>query len=193
MNDVALHRHPTTFSALRLAQLWCDGHRIGSQDALTHALRVVDVLLRHVPDAAPEVIAAAVLHDSPDLAPSEVDLHAVLVTLLSPEVARLVEALRHEHDGLDVGDVPEPPAEDPALMQASAADKIVSIQAVLDGAQANDPATYWSARQGFVAALGYFRSFHDAAGRVLPTTMVDELGALVYLAEKRIGEAGAAR
>lgn len=193
MNDVALHSHPTTFSALRLAQLWCDGHRIGSQDALAHALRVVNVLLQHIPDAAPEVIAAAVLHDSPDLAPSDLDLHAVLVTLLSPEVARLVEALRHEHDGLDVGDMPEPPADDPALMKASAADKIVSIQAVLDGAQTNEPAAYWRDRQGFVAALGYFRLFHDAAGRVLPSTMVDELGALVDLAEKRIDEASADR
>lgn len=191
MTELALHNHPTTFAALHLARLWCDGRRIGHQDALTHAVRVVEALRRHVPDAAPEVIAAALLHDSPDLAPPEVDLHAVLVTLLSPEVARLVQVLQHEHDGLDAGRVPEPPADDLAVMQASAADKIVSIQTVLDAAQANDPAAYWSDREGFVTALAYFRSFHQAAASALPVTMVDELGALIGLAEQRIGEANA--
>ncbi|HMG43549.1 MAG TPA: HD domain-containing protein [Acidimicrobiales bacterium] len=179
MTELGLDDHSTISAALQLARLWCDGQRIGPQDALTHALQVVDVLRRHVPDAAPEVIAAALLHDSPELAPPGLDLHAVLVTLLSPEVARLVEALQHEHDGLSAGTVPRPPADDSATMQASAADKIVSIATVLERARTDDPSAYWSTRSGFVAALPYFRAFTAAAEHVLPSTMTAELGDLV--------------
>ncbi len=185
MTDVlALLDHPTTSAALIMARRWCKGRRIGPDDALTHALSVVDTLDHHIPDAAPDVVAAALLHDSPDLAPSTVDLDATLADL-SPEVARLVRALQHEHDGLDAGTIPAPPAHDLPLMQASAADKIVSIQAVLHRATiSTGTAGYWTRRRGFISALPYLRAFHEAAEGILPPIMTADLGHLISLAEQ---------
>ena len=186
MTDSALLDHPTTAAALRLAQRWCAGHRIGAKDALDHALLVVGVLHHHIRDVAPEVTAAVLLHDSPDLVPATLDLD-VLLAMISPEVARLVRALQHEHDGLDTGARPAPPVHDLPLMQASGADKIVSIQGVLDRAgAATEPAAYWTQRRGFITALPYFRTFHHAAKGVLPRKMVGQLGALVTQAERHI-------
>ena len=173
-----------TAAALRLARSWCEGHEIGGEPALAHALRVVDVLGRHAPDAPPDVVAAVLLHDSPDLVPAGVDLDATLTVLLSAEVARLVRALQHEHDGLDDGAVVAPPVNDPHLMLASAADKIVSVQAVLARADAADSsAANRAKRPGFIAALEYFRAFTHAGRDVLPESMTDELDRLVSNAE----------
>lgn len=189
MTDIlALLDHSTTSAALIMARRWCKGRRIGADDALTHALRVVDTLQQHIYDVTPDVVAAALLHDSPDLAPSTIDLDATLATL-SPEVARLVRALQHEHDDLDTGTgtgtMPTPPTHDVPLMQASAADKIVSIQAVLDRASISaDTAAFWTQRRGFMSALPYFRAFHQAAEPVLPPAMAADLGHLVSRAEQ---------
>jgi hypothetical protein len=180
-------QHPTVAAAQALARHWCAGQRIGEQPAFEHAAEVAQVLCGHLPAAAPDVVAAVLLHDSPDLAPPGIDLDTTLATLVSRETARLVRALQHEHDDLDIHTVPTPPSHDLALMQASAADKIVSIRAVLDRADtASDPGTYWTQRHGFIAALPYFRAFHRAAQRALPLSMAAELGGLIARAELRV-------
>jgi hypothetical protein len=186
MTTTTLPDDPLVWAALRLARLWCDGHRIGGKAALDHAQDVAAVLLRHIPRAEPVVIAAVLLHDSPELAPSHIDLDVVLATVVSPEVARLVRALHHEHEQLATDTPPTPPADDVALMQASAADKIISTTTVLDHARTEDPAAYWSARSGFVTALPYLRDFCAAADAVLPPTMATELGDLIDRAGRAI-------
>lgn len=186
MTDIlVLLDHPTTRWALILARRWCKDRRIGSEDALSHALAVVDELQQHIHDVAPDVVAAALLHDSPDLAPPTVDLDASLAAL-SPEVARLVRALQDEHDQLAAGTLLMPPTGDLGLMQLSAADKIVSIQGVLHRAGlAADRSAYWTERREFVATLGYLRDFHHAAAQVLPPRMAGDLGHLIGVAHER--------
>jgi hypothetical protein len=152
-----------------------------------HALRVVETLRRQIPDVAPEVLAAVLLQDSEELAPTTVDLDTVLPAL-SPEVARLVWLLQHEHDELHAGRIPVPPVNDLPLFQSSAGDKLVTLRAVVAGAaRAADPAAYWGQHQGLVAALPYFRAIQQAAGAVLPAVMVNELDRLLGVAEQGAG------
>lgn len=60
--------------ALRDARAWCAGHTIDDRPALVHAIRVAVTIGDHVPAPPHEVIAAALLHDAPDLAPPALDV-----------------------------------------------------------------------------------------------------------------------
>ena len=71
-------RHPLIDNALADARRWCAGQVIDDRPALAHAARVAVTLGEHVTDPAPELIAAALLHDSPEFAPAGIDLDAVL-------------------------------------------------------------------------------------------------------------------
>jgi (p)ppGpp synthase/HD superfamily hydrolase len=178
------HDHPMTATALSLARQWCHGHEIGGEPALSHALRVTQILHHLVPDARPDVLAAALVHDAPDFAPTS-DLDAVLSRRTSKEVTRIVRALTQEH--LDLAAGLYLPPNDPAVVVVSAADKLVSIGAVLDGAATSrNPAAYWRQRRGFVAALSHFRSFLQAGTRHMPAAMAGDLDRLIDEAERTI-------
>lgn len=179
--------HPTIAAALTLARYWCPADRLAEHDALAHGLEVVDVLCGHLPAVAPEVVAAVLLQDSHEFAPPGVDLDATLATLISWEVARIVRALRHEHDAVGRGDtVPAPATNDLAVVQASAADKIVRLRAVLDRSERSHDTGYLPHHQGVASALPYLRALHRSARRLLPPPMAAELGGLVTRVELRL-------
>ena len=179
------HDHPMTAIALTLARSWYQGHEVGNDSALAHAVRVARVLHDYVPDASPELLAAALVHDAPDFAPPADDLDATLDRHLSPEVTRIVRALEHEHRAL--ADGRHVPPRDLAVLVVSTADKLVSIRSVLEGADAaTGAATYWRTRSGFVLAVSYFRLFHCAAADLIPAAMADDLCHLVRRAEAAI-------
>jgi len=179
------HDQPMTAIALLLARQWCHGHEIGGEPALSHALRVAQILHRHLPDADPDLLAAALIHDAPAFGPPADDLDTILTHHLSVDVAHIVRALTKEHHDLAAG-VHLPPI-DPAVVIVSAADKLVSIGTVLDrAATSSNPAAYWRQRQGFIAALPYFRSFLQARTLDLPAAMADALDRLIDEAERTI-------
>jgi hypothetical protein len=65
VSGLASPRHPLIDNALADARRWCAGQVIDDQPALAHAARVAMTLGDHVADPAPDLIAAALLHDSP--------------------------------------------------------------------------------------------------------------------------------
>ncbi|MFC7483067.1 hypothetical protein ACFQX7_27950 [Luedemannella flava] len=62
-------RDPMVALALRDARRWCVGQIIDDRPAIAHAVRVADTIARHVEQPAPVLLAAALLHDSPEFAP----------------------------------------------------------------------------------------------------------------------------
>jgi HD domain len=182
MSSKARGGHPTIDVALILARKWCAGHVVGEAPALAHAVKVAATLRRHVPDADPQLVAAVLLHDSPEFAPPGVDLDAVLAEL-GPQVPRIVRALHAEHAGLDpAGGVPFDPA-DRWVWCASAADKIVALLSMLRrAAKSGDAAAFWARRSAFIDALPYFWAFYEAARLRLPQGMAAELGQLIAVA-----------
>jgi len=119
-------RHPLIDNAFADACRWCAGQVIDDQPALAHAARVAVTLGEHVTDPAPELIAAALLHDSPDFAPAGIDLDVVLGHRYGIQVVRIVRALQAEHHALDT-DTPIIVADDLPVLLASTADKIVAL------------------------------------------------------------------
>jgi hypothetical protein len=185
MTVLSRPRHPVVADALVLAGEWCRGQIIDGAPALGHAVKVALVLGRHVPDAVPELVAAVLLHDSPEYAPKDVDLDALLTVRLGPAVTRIVRGLEREHIALDQRPVPDVTIEDRWTLYASAADKIVSLRSVLGrAARATDTAAYWRARRAFVVRVPYFAGFHTAAAPHLPPGMAGELARLVVRAEQ---------
>lgn len=178
--------HPIVSTALDLARGWCDGHEIDGAPALAHAVKVAVVLGRHAPCATPELIAAVLVHDSPEFAPQAGvrDVYDVLTAELSGEVARVVQALAAEHARMDSGGSAEPPLDDLPTVLASAADKAVSLASVLDrGETAPDPDAYWRARPAFLTAVPYFRDYYSRAAGVIPRPLADVLRVMVIRAE----------
>jgi hypothetical protein len=188
MSVLSRPRHPVVADALDLARQWCAGHIIDSAPALGHAVKVALTLGRHVPDPAPELVAAVLLHDCPEYAPKEIDLEVLLVTRFGPRTARIVRALEQEHIALDRRPMPDVTTQDRWTLCASAADKIVSLRSILRrAARSPDPAAYWRARRAFVTRVPYFAAFHTAAAPHLPPGMGGELACLVVRAENAAG------
>jgi hypothetical protein len=173
-------RHPLIDTALQLARDWCAGHIIDGAPALAHAVKVAVAVGMHLPDAEPQLVAAVLLHDSPFLAPADVDLDTTLTTQLDAEVTRIVRTLQREHDAMDCDPSDFALPGDGSIVVASAADKIVSITSILErAAAAPDQEAFWAVRQPFLRAALYFRAFHTAATPQLPGTMATHLGRLV--------------
>jgi (p)ppGpp synthase/HD superfamily hydrolase len=178
-------RHPVVAGALNLAHAWCAGHLIDGAPALGHAVKVALTLGRHISDPAPELVAAVLLHDSPEFAPPEVDLDTVLAARFGAPVARIVRALEREHLALDQRAISDVAMQDLWVLYVSTADKIVSLESILRrAARAPDAAAYWDTRPTFVARVPYFAAFHATAARHLPPGMSSELGRLVARAEQ---------
>lgn len=186
MSVLTRPRHPTVDIALELARTWCAGHLIDDAPALGHAIRVVLILDRHLPGPPAELVAAALLHDSPEFAPADVDLDGLLTVRLGPAVTRVVRALEAEHVGLDtICGGPPIPIDDPWVLYASAADKIVALTSMLRRATAApDLAAFWARRGAFRALVPYFRTFHRIAAPHLPVTMAADLDLIVTRVEQ---------
>lgn len=186
MSVLTRPRHPVIDTALALAHTWCAGHVIDNAPALGHAIRVALTLDRHLPDAHPELVAAVLLHDSPEFARAGVALDEVLTAWFGLTVTRVVRALEAEHAGLDtIPGGPPIPIEDSWVLYASAADKIVALASMLRrAAAAPDPAGFWARRSAFRAQVSYFRAFHTAGAPHLPFSMAADLDVVVTQVEQ---------
>ena len=170
--------------ALRDAKVWCAGHTIDDRPALVHAVRVAVTVGKHVPAPPPEVIAAALLHDAPDLAPATLDVYQVLTASYGPEVARIIAALQAEHRSLDE---PDPPicVDDPPVLLASTADKIVALTSLLRRARASGDVTgFFAQRLLLCGLLPHFRAFQQAAHPRVPAGMSAHLDAVLARLEQ---------
>lgn len=161
--------------ALADAKLWCAGKIIDDRPALAHAARVAVMIGDHVPQVEPTLIAAALLHDSPEFAPAAIDLDAVLSCRYGGEVARIVRALETEHAALDTGN-PDVDVEDLSVLLASTADKIVALESLTRRAvRSGDPVKFFTARPALLRLLPYFHAFRDAGVGHVPASMTHQL------------------
>lgn len=168
-------RHPLITAALDDARRWCAGHVIDERPALAHAARVAVVLGEHVPTADPQLIAAALLHDAPDLAPPEVDLDGLLDERYGPEVVRIVRTLEAEHVAMDSAN-PTVTVDDVPVVLASSADKIVALTSLRRRAQrSGDPRGFFAVRPGLVRLLPHFADVVSAGVGIVPTSMTSHL------------------
>jgi hypothetical protein len=185
MTMLARPRHPTVETALTLARRWCRGQRIDGAPALAHAARVAATLDAYLPAPPPQLIAAALLHDAPEFAPAadpDLDLYPYLAETVGAEAARVVRALEVEHSELGATPGPPVPLDDPWVLWASAADKVVALGSLLRRAEASgNPAGFWAARNAFAAIVPYLSRFHATAAPHLPGTMSTDLGRLVVV------------
>lgn len=160
-------RHPLVQAAMDDARRWCQGHLIEQRPAFRHAAAVAHEVIEHTADPAPELIAAALLHDAPEFAPTDLDLDGYLTGVYGPVTARLVSDLHAEHMALN-GPDPAVDVTDPDLLLLSTADKVVAFRGNLRRAHAGgDVPAYFGAKTGMLRLLGYFRAFQQAGlGRV---------------------------
>ncbi len=176
---LAAPRHPLIEYALTDAKRWCEGHIIDDRPALAHATQVATTLATHQPDIAPQIVAAALLHDSPDFVPADFDLDSYLTSRYSPETTRVVRALQTEHQALDTG-TPLIPADDRPVLLVSTADKIVALRSLLRRAHDSaDITTFFRQRGVLLGLLPHFTAFHRAALPLVPAGMGQALGDVI--------------
>lgn len=170
-------------TAIRLGRLWCEGQIIDGSPALGHALKVARKVDEHCPSASPDHIAAVIVHDAPFFTPPELDLDTTLTTMLNADVTRIVRAIEAEHDALDHSSNPDIDTTSQDVLIASAADKVISIGAILKRARRSPaPNDYWTTRQPFLMRVPYFQAFSISARPYLPDTLADELHDVVTVA-----------
>lgn len=169
-------RHPLLDRALTDARLWCAGQVIDDRPALAHAVRVVVTLGEHIPDAAPELLCAALLHDAPEFAPADLDLDQVLAERYGTEVTRIVRALEAEHHALDTAH-PTIGVDDLPVLLLSTADKIVALSSLLHRADKSpNPREFFSRRPALLALVPHFIAFRRAGEGRIPASMTNHLG-----------------
>ena len=172
-------RHPLVDHALHDARHWCAGQIIDDRPALVHAARVAVTLGEHVADPAPGLIAAVLLHDSPEFAPAGIDLDAVLGQRYGGEVVRIVRALETEHHALDT-DTPIIMADDLPVLLASTADKIVALTSLSRrAARSGDPVEFFAARPALLGLLPHFQAFAAAGAGRVPPSMTRRFGVVL--------------
>lgn len=157
--------------ALTDARRWCTGKIIDDRPALVHAVKVAVVLGEHVTNPDPELVAAVLLHDSPEFAPANLDLDAVLEQRYGPAVVRIVRALEAEHQALDT-DKPVITVDDLPVLLASTADKIAALTSLTRRAKkSGDAPGFFAARPALLGLLGHFAAFADASAGRVPASM----------------------
>jgi len=185
MTVLSRPRHPIVTDALNLVRDWCAGHITDNAPAFSHVVKVALTLGQHVPDASPELVAAALLHHASEYAPKEIDLDILLIPRFGLRTARIVRALEREHLDLAKRAMPEVSTEDRWTLWVSAADKITDLRSVLRrAARASDAVEFWRAHAAFVARVRYFAAFHTAAKPYLPPGMAGELARLIVRVEQ---------
>jgi hypothetical protein len=179
MTVLSAPRHPLISRGLRDSRAWCAGHVIDDRPALAHAVRVAVTIGRYAPGARPYLICAALLHDSPEFAPPDMDLDATLTRRYGPETTRIVRAMEHEHDLLDKG-TPTSAVDDVPVLLASTADKIVALSSLLHRARrSGDADRFFRARPALLALLPHFQTFHQAASGRVPPALTDRLASVL--------------
>lgn len=174
-------RHQLVDLALADAQRWCAGQVIDDRPALTHAARVAVAIGTHVPDVAPEVIAAALLHDAPEFAPNHVDLDGFLAATYGLQVRRLVRGMETEHAALDAERpvIPDPSDTDQVLL--STADKVVALTSLLRRAHLSGDVTgFFAVRRPLLALLDHFAACQKAAVGVVPASLSAALDRILH-------------
>ncbi|MEJ3750593.1 metal-dependent phosphohydrolase [Actinomycetes bacterium KLBMP 9797] len=185
-------RHPLIDKALRHAQEWCLGRVVDDRPAIQHAARVAVTLSRHVPTVGPELVAAVLLHDSPEFAPADVDLDALVTTEYGPEVRRIVRSMEAEHAALDEPD-PTIRTGDRPLLLACTADQIVAFKSLAQRARrSGDVNSFFAARPALLRLLPHFRAYQLAGVGLVPFTMSDHLDIVLTVLERMTGPAHAA-
>ncbi|MBG6136044.1 metal-dependent phosphohydrolase [Longispora fulva] len=185
-------RPPLVDKALTQARTWCAGHVIDDRPALVHAVRVAVTLGQHVPGAPEHLVAAALLHDAPELASTEVPLDRVLAAWFGVRVRDIVRALEVEHHALD-GPNPIIDTSDREVLLASTADKIVAISSLLRRARASgDVDRFFAARPALLGLLGHFGAFADAGVGIVPPSMTTALRDVLVLLDRATAHARAA-
>lgn len=191
MSVLSPPRPPIIVEAMAIAHTWCAGHVIDEAPAYIHAVRVAATLCQHVPQASTALVAACVLHDGPEFAPTRAELEARILPL-GAEVLRIVDALATEHAAIDsyLDDPDAAPhrlrqlvAHDPRTIQAMAADKIVAFSSLLRRAsRSENPGRFFAERSALTDRHPYFALFVTQARTCLPgsmartlTTVFDEL------------------
>ncbi|WP_131802409.1 hypothetical protein [Parafrankia soli] len=177
-------RAPVVDVALGLARVWCAGHAVAGTPALAHAVRVALTLGRGVPDAAPALIAAVLLRDTPSYADMDVVSERVAArcgidTLIALWLLHGEETIaglfRHDPQAATrrlTGLRPD-------IAAALVADKTVRIGAVLAGArQARDARVYWAQRRGFLLTVPYVRAVLVATSDRIPASLAGDLDRL---------------
>lgn len=181
MTTLTPPRHPLVERALQDARQWCAGRVIDSRPALAHAARVAVTIGEHVAAPAPELIAAALLHDSPEFAPADVDLDSVLGDRYGAEVLRIVRALEAEHLALDSG-APVVTVDDPPVLLAGTADKIVALTSLTRRAvNSGDPVRFFAVRRPLLALLPHFHQCRAAGIGRVPASMTAAFGRVLDL------------
>ncbi|WP_241840329.1 hypothetical protein [Frankia sp. CcI49] len=165
---------------------------IDGAPALAHAVQVALTLGQHVPDAAPELIAAVLLHDVPDYIDPE-KVGTEIVDRCGSETLVALWLIHGEHMAMQLHRENADEAARrlaqlrPDIAAALAADKVVSISYVLRGAsQAANLRAYWADRRAFLLSVPYFRAFLAATAERLPEGLADELGGLVREARRAV-------
>lgn len=136
---------------------------------------VAVTLGEYVAGTAPELIAAALLHDAPEFAPADIDVDAVLRRRYGSEVVRIVRALEAEHHALDTASSIITVDDLPVLL-ASTADKIVALASLSRRAERfGDVTGFFAARPALLRLLPHFRAFALAGVGRVPTGMSTRL------------------
>ena len=176
MSPLAHRNDPLVQRALTDARHWCTGRIIDDRPAIVHAVRVAVTLTRHHPTTPPALIAAVLLHDSPEFAPTSLDLDQYLIAGYGPTVLRIVRALQAEHVALDQPNPPVNTTDLPVLL-ASSADRIVAFGSLIHRARrTGDPTAFFTTRRPLLDLLPHFHACHTAAHGLLPTPMWTALG-----------------
>lgn len=174
LNPLAVPRDPIIDRALTLARRWCDGHMIDDAPALAHAVKVARTVAAYAPDATPQMIAAALLHDAPIFAPGQADLDLVLTHGVAEGVAPIVRALHAEHEAMMAGGTPSLCERHVTVVMA--ADKLVAFRSLVERAsRCADEAAFWRQRTVLRGLFGYFRAWHATAQPMLPDTLGHDL------------------
>ena len=102
-----------------------------------------------------------------------------------------MRALEAEHAGLNIRGGPPVLIDDPWVLHASTADKIVALTSLLRrAAPAPDPAAFWGRRIALRALVPYFRSVHTLTAPHLPASMGAELNLIVTRVEENYRSVG---
>ncbi|GLY03780.1 metal-dependent phosphohydrolase [Actinoplanes sp. NBRC 101535] len=180
-------QHPLVLAAMADARRWCTGHLIEERPAFRHTVAVARTVLEHG-GTSPELLAAALMHDAPDLAPGDLDLPAYLATAYGPVTNRLVTALHQEHVALNEPD-PTVDVSDPELVLLSTADKVVAFRGNLSRADlTGDRPAYFGAKTAMVRLLPYFHEFQRAGVGLVPAALSTALADSLLQVDAAIAE-----
>lgn len=166
-------------AAFHLAAKWGSGHIIDGAPAIRHAVKVTRTLGRYCPAAPATVLAAALLHDAPELVSDHAEMEQRITAACGTEVRELIRLLWAEHDVLREPADQEAVAghlrrlsEIPWLATLTIAEKIVAIEYVLAlGDQATDHDQFWGRQKAFTRLLPYLRHLQQAVLPYIPPAM----------------------